>query len=460
MGKGPVVTRRLSRRIDGRPLAPVRAVHLGLGNFFRAHQAWYTDRASDAAEWGIAAFSGRSVGVTSALAEQEFLYTLTVKHPEADRPQTVSSLSDARPGTDVVSLVRYLAQADVTVLTTTITEAGYYRGAGSAINADDRDVAADIAVLSGGKELQLLRTAPAKILAGLAERRRRDAGPITLVPCDNLPHNAAALRTVLRDLADRVDPGLASWLDANVGFITTMVDRITPRITEEAIQAVEALTGVHDPAAVVTEPFSEWVLSGDFVAPRPAWETAGAQFVPDVAPFEQRKLWLLNGSHSLMAYAATVKGHATVCDAIGDPVVLGWVNQWWDVAARHLALPASAVDSYREALLDRYRNPNIRHLLSQIAADGSVKLPIRIVPALLADLKAGGIPTGAERAVAAWVLHLRGRGAPVNDVGAEAARQAASGPLAGAVAGVCDHLGVADRGSRDRILELARELGE
>lgn len=453
-----MMVRALTRDTDGRSLAPVRAVHLGLGNFFRAHQAWYTDQSSDAGEWGIAAFSGRSAGVTEALRDQDFLYMLVTRGPLGNQHQVISSLSDARPGTDVAALVGYLASAHVGILTTTITEAGYCRAPGGGIDASSAAVAADLAALRRG-EVAALATAPGKIVAGLRERRRNDAGPISLVPCDNLPHNAAALRDVVVDLAGRVDTSLLPWLESSVSFVTTMVDRITPRPTPEAVQELAAVSSITDPTAVVTEPFAEWVLSGSFGGARPAWESAGAQFVEDVAPFEQRKLWLLNGSHSLMAYAATIRGHDTVCDAINDPVVLSWVNEWWDVAVRHLSLQGPTVAAYREALIERYRNPNIRHLLAQIASDGSVKLPIRILPALLADLDAGAEPVGAERAVAAWILHLRGLGAPLNDVGSDPWRVAAAGPLREAVDRVCESLGIFDTCSRGRILALASELG-
>ena len=189
-----------------------------------------------------------------------------------------------------------------------------------------------------------------------------------------------------------------------------MVDRITPHTTDDDRAAVRERAGVDDPVPVVTEPYVEWVLSGEFPQGRPHWEDVGARFVDDVVPWEHRKLWLLNGSHSLMAYAGTMRGHETVEQAISDPVVRGWVEQWWDDAARHLPLPAEEIAAYRAALLERYANPRIRHLLRQIAADGSQKVPIRILPTVRADLAEGRVPTGAARVLAAWVCHLRGRG--------------------------------------------------
>ena len=179
---------------------------------------------------------------------------------------------------------------------------------------------------------------------------------------------------------------------------------------------------------MVTEPFSEWVLSGRFAGGRPRWEDAGATFTDDIAPFEERKLWLLNGGHSLLAYAGSARGHETVADAVADETCRAALEAWWAEASRHLTLPT---EDYREALLERFANPRMRHLLAQIAADGSQKLPIRILPVLRAERSAGRMPDGAVRVLAAWIGHLRGAGAPVSDPRAEELVRARRGPAAG-----------------------------
>jgi len=199
--------------------------------------------------------------------------------------------------------------------------------------------------------------------------------------------------------------------------VTTMVDRITPRVTPEDVRAVASRTGWQDAVPVVTEPFTEWVLSGDFPAGRPAWDAAGARFVADVVPHETRKLLLLNGGHSLLAYAGSARGHDTIAGAVADPVCLAWLHQWWDEAVRHVPLPAAELSDYRAALLSRFTNPRIRHTLAQIASDGSQKVPIRVLPVLRAERAAGRMPPGAVRVLAAWIGHLRGAGAPVVALG-------------------------------------------
>ncbi len=163
-------------------------------------------------------------------------------------------------------------------------------------------------------------------------------------------------------------------------------------------------------------------------------------FTDDVTPYEHRKLWLLNGAHSLLAYAGPVRGHSTVAEAVGDPTLREWVEQWWAVAGRHLPQPQEELAAYRSALLERFANPRIRHQLAQIAADGSQKLPIRVLPVLRAERSAGRVPEGATRLLAAWVLHLRGSGAAVTDVEADRFVALATGPLEDAVRRVLDAL--------------------
>ncbi len=432
-------------------------VHLGLGNFFRAHQAWYTDRASDADQWGIAAFSGRSLGVTAELGRQENLYTLVSVGPEHNDYRVISSIAATHSGTDVDALLSYLADPQVTVVTITITEAGYHRNDQGRLDLEDAHVEADVAAIAAGN-LHVVRTCPGKLVAGLIERRRAGAGPITLISCDNLPDNGTVLSVMLEDLAVVAAPDLLGYLDNEVGFITTMVDRVVPRASDAVRQAVLDERGIDDLAAVATEPFSDWVLAGQFRGPRPAWESAGAVIVDDVVPHELRKLWMLSGAHSLMAYAATMRGHHTVDEAIGDPIVRGWVDEWWDVAQRQLSLDENLIEDYRAELLKRFGNPRMRSRLSRIAADGSQKLAVRIVPALLADRKAGNSPLGAERAVAAWTLHLRGLGAPFNDARADTVHPLGEGSLEDAVRKVCEFLEITDRDSVASILALAARL--
>ena len=454
---------RLSRAAGhGRPAAPVRIVHLGVGNFFRAHQAWYTEHATDAAEWGIAGFTGRSPAMADALGPQDGLYTLITRGPDGDSFEVISSLVAVHAAAEHDAFLAYLRSPAVAILTLTVTEAGYLRGADGRLDTALPAVVDDIAALRADPSGPVTTT-PGRLVAGLLARRTAGAGPIAVVSCDNLSHNGDAVATVVADLADEVDPSLGEWIAANVSFGTTMVDRITPATTDQHRHDVTAATGVVDAAPVPTEPFSEWVIQGDFPAGRPAWEAAGAQLVADVGPFERRKLYLLNGAHSLLAWAGSMLGHETVADAIADPRCRAWVEQWWDEACGHIPLPAADLAAYREALLGRFSNPNIRHALAQIAADGSLKVGVRIVPTLRAELAQGRVAEGAARVVAAWVQHLRGLGAPVKDARAAEVQQLAVGTLEETVAGVLHFLDpdlAGDERLRAAVVSQATQLAD
>ncbi|MBA8794819.1 fructuronate reductase [Friedmanniella endophytica] len=417
---------RLDRDAPGRPTAPpVRIVHLGVGNFHRAHQAWYTAHAADADGWGIAGFTGRRPDAAEALGPQDGLYTLIVRGPDGDAFELVGSLAAVHPAADHAALLDYLRRPEVAVVTLTVTEAGYLRGADGRLDLERAEVQADLETLRTDAGAAVT-TVPGRLVAGLAARRAAGAGPLTVLSCDNLPENGAATAAVVGDLARALDPGLADWIAAEIDFATSMVDRITPATTAEDVDLVARSQGWTDAAPVPTEPFAEWVVAGRFPAGRPDWAGAGVALVDDVTPYEQRKLWLLNGSHSLLAYAASQRGHRTIDAAIADPVARGWVETYWDEAVGHLSLPGDQVSAYRAALLDRFGNPRVRHQLAQIAADGSLKLAVRIVPVTRAERAAGRLPTGCSTALAGWVRHLQGHGVPVTDPNADRAQEAAS----------------------------------
>ena len=400
------------------PAAPVRAVHLGLGSFFRAHQAWYTDRAADAGEWGIAAYSGRRPDLARDLTAQDGLYTLVTRAADRDRFAVVGSVARAHAAAEHDRWLADLASPHVRLLTVTVTEAGYRRDGSGRLDRTDPEVAADLDILRRDRSAPV-RTAPARIVAGLLARRAADSGPLTLVPCDNLPDNGRVLAGVLGDLAGTVDPSLTDWMAGRVAVVTTMVDRITPEPTDAERRAVLDGTGVDDRCPVATEPFTEWVLAGSFPGGRPAWETAGAVLTDDIAPYEERKLWLLNGGHSLLAYAGPLRGATTVDEAVADPVCRGWLEAWWDTCTPHLRQGTDELAAYRAALLERFANPRMRHALAQIASDGSQKLPVRVLPVLRRERAAGRLPEAAVTVLAAWMLHLRGSGVPVRDVRAD-----------------------------------------
>ncbi|GAA3342108.1 mannitol dehydrogenase family protein [Curtobacterium pusillum] len=431
------VRRRLAR--SAAP-APIRIVHLGVGAFHRAHQAWYTAAVDADHQWGIAGFTGRSATVAEQLAPQGGLFTLIERSASGDTATVVDSIVEVNDGAETDRLVELLAAEPTAIVTLTITESGYRLGADGTPDLGDEQVAHDLEVLgsriaSSGDVLaagvhEPLRTVLGRLVLGLAARRRAGAAGLAIVPCDNVPDNGAWVATGVRAFAAAVSRDLDEWIDANVAFVSTSVDRITPRTRDEDLETAAALTGYQDASPVVTEPFHDWILSGAFPGGRPAWENAGARFVADIEPFERRKLWLLNGAHSLLAYHGQLRGHSTVAEAVGDPECTGAMTAFWDEAVAHLDADELRLDDYRAALLDRFGNARIEHRLEQIAMEGTAKLRVRLAPVYLAERAAGRSGAAALTGIAAWIALLES-GAEIPDAQASTVRAALaeSGPL-------------------------------
>jgi len=390
-------------------IPPVRIVHLGLGAFHRSHQAWYTAHAADADEWGNAAFTGRRPDAAEVLAAQGCVYTLVERGPDEDRFELIGSIVEASPGDDAAGFIATFSAPQIAVVTLTVTEAGYCLDGTGELDLDHPDVASDIRLLKillARHEPQTPagdapRTALGRLLLGLDARRRAGAPPLAVVPCDNLPDNGPLVHRALTRLAGEVDPDLAEWLPQGASFVSTSVDRITPRLDPDDRALVAAATGWTDEAPVVTEPFADWVLAGEFPSGRPQWETAGARFVDDITPWEARKLWMLNGAHTLLAASGLLRGHTTVAEAFADPVCRDQVEALWDEAARNL--PGVETDGYRTALAARFANPRIVHRLEQIAEGSRTKVRLRIVPVARVERAAGRSAHGCATALASWI---------------------------------------------------------
>ena len=399
-------------------------MHLGLGAFARAHTAVYTEHAPGD-EWGIAGFTGRTAAAAERLSAQDGLYHVLTRAADGDSAELITALVSAHDGARLDVLTAALAAPETSLVTITVTEAGYHLGPDGRLARAADVIAADTAALehllrAGPSDGASVSSMPGRMVLGLERRRRAHGGGLAIVSCDNLNGNGPATRAALTGLAGDVSSELRDWIDSAVTFVSTSVDRVTPATTPADVDAVEALTGYRDAAVVVTEPFSDWILSGGFPAGRPRWEEAGARFVDDIAPFERRKLWHLNGAHSLLAYAGRLAGHHTVAQAAGDPRLRPWVEQLWDEAGAALPDPDLDLDRYRAQVMRRFENPRIEHRLAQIAVDGSVKLRQRVLPVLAAARERGADGHAAGRAIAAWIGWLLRGDDPVAD---------AAGPL-------------------------------
>ncbi|HMC44474.1 MAG TPA: mannitol dehydrogenase family protein, partial [Caballeronia sp.] len=289
-------------------------VHLGIGNFHRAHEAVYTEEAMLAAggDWAICGVTLQGdVTKRDALMAQDGLYSVVERGPQGVKVSVIRALREvlALPH-DRARLFDLLADPHVRIVSLTVTEKGYCRDTKTGdVDLSHPGIAHDLA--HPGEP----GTVPGILVAALKTRRDAGIAPFTVLSCDNLSHNGAALRQVVCSHARALDEALATWVDREVAFPSTMVDRIVPSTTDADRDAAAAALGFRDEAPVPCEPFRQWVVEDRFSAGRPAWERVGAQLVDDVMPFELAKLRMLNGTHSTLAYLSMLAGFATIDEA-------------------------------------------------------------------------------------------------------------------------------------------------
>lgn len=378
-------------------------VHFGPGAFHRAHQAAYVDRLLDHdPRWGIAAVSLRSGATTDALKAQDGLYTLAVIDRDPSM-RIVAAHSDAIGPGEGAQLRKLLASPEVRIATSTVTEKGYCLSGDGSLDFAHPDIVHDLA-----------RPAePASVIgwivAGLGDRRAAGLPPFAMLCCDNMTGNGAKLGAACVALARAQDPGLADWIAGEVAFPDSMVDSITPASDAAFLAKVQDALGLEDRAAVQRERFTQWVLQRFEMADGPDLAAAGVTLTSDVRGYEQAKLRILNGAHSSLAYIGLARGHETVFEAMSDAALEGFVARLvhQDIAASLAPVEGLDTAAYANAVLDRFRNPEIRHLLAQIAWDGSQKLPYRLLDTIRAALDAGRSLERLAVPIAAWIAFLR-----------------------------------------------------
>lgn len=377
-------------------------VHFGPGAFHRAHQAAYADAVlADDPRWGIAAVALNSTGVADALVPQDGLYTLATLGAET-RLRVIGSLLQFPTMRNPAAIVAQIAAPTTRLITATVTEKGYALTGEGGLDFANPAIVTDLA------EPDVPTSYIGWLVHSLAERRRAGNGGLTILSCDNLAANGRRQRRAVLDFAEARDPDLARWIADVVRFPSSMVDSITPA-TDDALRArVAGVLGITDAWPIQRETFTQWVIEDDFAGERPPFDAAGAQFVRDVAAFEDAKLRLLNGAHSALAYLGLLLGHDSVGDAMNDPSLARFVEAMMrdEVAPTLGAAEGLDLSTYVAAILTRFRNPAIRHSLWQIAWDGSQKLPFRLFGTMVEARAQGGDARRLAIAVAAWFRFL------------------------------------------------------
>jgi mannitol 2-dehydrogenase len=390
----------------------VGIVHLGVGGFHRAHQAMYLDRLMSegtALDWGLCGVGvlPGDAAMRDALRAQDGLYTLVVKHPDGRyEPRVIGSMVEyLLAPDDPEAVIERMAAETTRIVSLTVTEGGYnLHHVTGEFAADNPDVRHDLA--PGVPP----RTTFGLVTEALARRRARGIAPFTVMSCDNLQGNGDLSRRVFTAYATLRDPELAEWIEREVRFPNSMVDRITPVTTDEDRAEVARRFGVEDRWPVVCEPFTQWVLEDSFVSGRPAYEKAGVQVVSDVEPYELMKLRLLNAGHQALGYFGYLAGYRLAHEAARDPALRAFIRGYMDAEATPTLRPVPGVDlvAYKESLLERFANPEVRDTLARLCAESSDRIPKWVLPVIRAQLASGGPMERAAAIVASWARYAEG----------------------------------------------------
>lgn len=392
-------------------------VHIGVGNFHRAHQAMYMHKlfnAGIALDWGIrgAGIKSYDVVMRNKLQQQDWLTTVVELDANNLTGQVSASMIDFI-ASDANTLIAALSQSEIRIVSLTITEGGYFMDDKTGdFNLAHPEIQADIA------NIDKPSTVFGLIIAALKLRRAQKTPPFTVMSCDNIPHNGDVTQRVVHIMANAIDPDLANWIKESVTFPNSMVDCITPATSDQERERLTALFGIEDQAPVFCEPFKQWVLEDNFVNGRPPLEQAGVEFVKDVAPFELMKLRILNGGHAAIAYPAALLGISFVHEVMANSLIRPYLKKLVteEIIPTLPAVPGVNFDDYFSIIESRFSNPEVRDTVPRLCQDASNRLPKFILPIISANLQQGRDCKGLALVVALWCRLCYESGKPDSDL--------------------------------------------
>lgn len=378
-------------------------IHIGVGNFHRAHQAMYMHKLFDAGlahDWAIrgAGIKSYDAVMRDKLQQQDWLTTVVELDENNLTAQVTASMMDFIDN-DAATLITALSESEIRIVSLTITEGGYFMDDKTgAFNLAHPEIQADIANIAQPSTVFGLMIAALKI------RRDNNIQPFTVMSCDNIPHNGDVVRRVIQEMANAIDANLASWIKANVTFPNSMVDCITPATSAQERERLTSLFDIEDQAPVFCEPFRQWVLEDNFVNGRPPLEQAGVEFVDDVAPYELMKLRILNGGHAAIAYPAALLGINFVHDVMADsqigPYLKKLVSE--EIIPTLAPVPGVSFEEYFSIIQSRFSNPEVRDTVPRLCQDASNRLPKFILPIIAANIAENRDCKGLALVVALW----------------------------------------------------------
>lgn len=406
-------------------------VHIGVGNFHRAHQAVYLDQLFNKGldhDWAIIGAGVKSYdkAMRDRLAGQDWLTTVVELEPNGLSARVTGVMTDFAD-IDPAALIATLIRPEMRIVSLTITEGGYYVDAKTGqLDLSHHEILSDI------ENPDAPQTIFGILIVALGLRKDSGLEPFTILSCDNLPENGHVARQTVVGLAKQMVPDLAGWIETNVAFPSSMVDCITPATSAREVALVAQKFGIQDDAPVACEPFRQWVMEDRFPAGRPALEEVGVQFVEDVAPYELMKLRILNGGHAAIAYPSALLGYHFVHEAMADPDISGWFKKLARTDVIPVVPPISGIDfdEYLETCVLRFANPEIGDTVARLCLDGSNRQPKFILPTIADALQAGRSIEGLALEVAFWCRYcaesaLENSGFVLEDERAEQLRDAA-----------------------------------
>ena len=384
-------------------------VHIGVGGFHRSHQALYTHKLQEkqyAPGWGITGIGLREADrkIHDVLTKQDGLYTLIVKKPEGEiSPSIIGSIRNVLLGVDdAAAVIALMADPSTKIVSLTITEGGYnFNPSTGQFDFENKDIKHDLEYPDNPK------TVYGFLAAALKKRREAELPAFTIMSCDNIQHNGDVARTMLLAFAKRQDETLANWIEQEVCFPNSMVDRITPVTTQLDIDYLEKTYGIIDGWPVTCEPFIQWVIEDNFSDGRPEFEKVGVQFVPDVKPYEKMKLRLLNAGHSVLGILGALHGYKTINACMEDKTFVTYLRSFMDIEVTPVLDEVKGIDlnQYKDSLEKRFANPNIKDSVSRICSESSAKLPKFLIPTLQENLAEERNIEFATLVLAAWCYY-------------------------------------------------------
>lgn len=392
-------------------------MHIGVGNFHRAHQAVYLHELFSLGEdhdWGLVGAGIKPYDATmrERLRRQDWLSTIVELDPDGFTAKICGSMIDFIE-VDPAAVVERLTSPDIRIVSLTITEGGYYLDArNGGFDGNHPEILHDIS------NPDRPETVFGTLIAAIRRRRAKGIVPFTIMSCDNLPENGIITRQAVLGLAAAMSGDLADWIGANVAFPNSMVDCITPATSDRERAMVEQKFGISDAAPVACEPFRQWVLEDKFTAGRPALEKVSVEFVSDVAPYELMKLRILNGGHAAIAYPAALMGIEFVHDAMAEPLVSGFLSrlETTEIIPTVPAVPGVDFLDYLDKVRERFSNAAVADTIPRLCHDGSNRQPKFILPTIRESLAAGGPVNGLALEVALWCRYCAGTDDAGNEI--------------------------------------------